>query len=45
MIFESRLAPDGFLTAFHTAFVAAAAACGAAALLALTPPAWYKSGR
>jgi MFS family permease len=45
MIFESRLAPDGFITAFHTAFVAAAAACGAAALLALTPAAWYKSGR
>jgi hypothetical protein len=45
MIFDSRVASDGFLAAFHTAFAAAAGACGVAALLALTPAAWYKSGR
>ena len=45
MIFESRLSSAGFLAAYHAAFVAAAATCGAAALLALTPGAWYEARR
>ena len=42
MLFESRGGGVGFAEAFHSAFAAAAAACGVAALLALIPLAWPK---
>jgi len=37
LLFEARLPRDGFLAAFHAAFLAAAAVCALAAALALLP--------
>ena len=36
-LFAARLARDGFLPAFHTAFLGAGAVCAAAVVLALLP--------
>ena len=36
-LFDARLGRDGFLPAFHIAFLAAAAVCAVALLLALLP--------
>jgi hypothetical protein len=37
LLFEARLPRDGFLAAFHAAFLAAGAVCALAAALALLP--------
>jgi MFS family permease len=43
MLFEARLAREGFLPAFHAAFLGAAAVCAVAAVIALLPV--ERSGR
>jgi hypothetical protein len=45
MLFEARLAREGFLPAFHAAFLAASLVCALAVVVALLPTASSGSRR